>query len=138
MLLNIGIIIVSPIPSFLHHHCLHILYTPPANFLRENVFNILFHSFFFFTTSIPTTGPYVCMTKSSCLIICLATHLYYICSCSTSLALLMHCSRRSLLFRIRVHCTLLSIGLINFTYYSLQMTLIQIVTLFITAYTPPL
>ena len=35
--LNIGIIIVSPLnplfPSFLHHHCLQILYT--TNFLRE-------------------------------------------------------------------------------------------------------
>ena len=46
--LNIGIIIVSPLnhlfPFVLHHHCLQILYTP--NFLRENVFYILFHSFF--------------------------------------------------------------------------------------------
>ena len=43
--LNIGIIIVSPLnplfPFFLHHHCLQMLY-----FLRENVFYILFHSFF--------------------------------------------------------------------------------------------
>ena len=42
--LNIGIIIVSPLnplfPSFLHHHCLQILYT--TNFLRENVFYILY------------------------------------------------------------------------------------------------
>ena len=47
--LNIGIIIVSPLnplfPYFLHHHCFQILYT--TNFLRENVFYILFHSFFF-------------------------------------------------------------------------------------------
>ena len=46
--LNIGIIIVSPLnllfPFFLHHHCLQILYN--TNFLRENVFYILFHSFF--------------------------------------------------------------------------------------------
>ena len=46
--LNIGIIIVSPLnplfPFFLQHHCLQILYT--TNFLRENVFYILFHSFF--------------------------------------------------------------------------------------------
>ena len=55
--LNIGIIIVSPLnplfPFFLHHHCLQILYT--TNFLRENVFYILFHSFFLnkcMTTSI--------------------------------------------------------------------------------------
>ena len=42
--LNIGIIIVNPLfPFFLHHHCLQILYT--TNFLRENVFYILFHSF---------------------------------------------------------------------------------------------
>ena len=44
MLLNIGIIIVSPLnplfPFFLHHHCLQILYT--TNFLRENVFYILY------------------------------------------------------------------------------------------------
>ena len=34
-------IIVAPLfPSFLHHHCLQILYT--TNFLRENVFYILF------------------------------------------------------------------------------------------------
>ena len=46
--LNIGIIIVSPLnplfPFFLHHHCLQILYT--TNFLREDVFYILFLSFF--------------------------------------------------------------------------------------------
>ena len=46
--LNIGIIIVSPLnplfPFFLHHHCLQILYT--TNLLKENVFYILFHSFF--------------------------------------------------------------------------------------------
>ena len=37
-------IIVDPLfPSFLHHHCLQILYT--TNFLRENVFYILFPSF---------------------------------------------------------------------------------------------
>ena len=40
-------IIVAPLfPSFLHHHCLQILYT--TNFLRENVFYILFPSFFFY------------------------------------------------------------------------------------------
>ena len=47
--LNIEIIIVSPLnplfPFFLHHHYLQTdLYT--TNFLRENVFYILFHSFF--------------------------------------------------------------------------------------------
>ena len=43
MLLNLGIIIVSPLnllfPFFLHHHCLQILYN--TNFLRENVFYTL-------------------------------------------------------------------------------------------------
>ena len=40
-------IIVDPLfSSFLHHHCLQILYT--TNFLTENVFYILFPSFFFF------------------------------------------------------------------------------------------
>ena len=39
MLLNIGIIIVSPLNLLLHHHCLQILYN--TNFLRENVFYIL-------------------------------------------------------------------------------------------------
>ena len=43
-MINIGLlkirIIVAPLfPSFLHHHCLQILYT--TNFLRENVFYIL-------------------------------------------------------------------------------------------------
>ena len=53
MLLNIGIIIVSPLnplfPFFLHHHCLQILYT--TNFLRENVFYILYD---FFLVMFPT------------------------------------------------------------------------------------
>ena len=42
MLLNIGIIIVSPLnplfPSFLHHHCLQILYTTNVLMQRECFF----------------------------------------------------------------------------------------------------
>ena len=38
--------IVDPLfPSFLHHHCLQILYT--TNFLRENVFISCFIHYFF-------------------------------------------------------------------------------------------
>ena len=95
-------------PSFLHHHCLQILYT--TNFLRVNVFYIIH----FFTSSILTTGPYVCMTKSSCY--SLATqclHLCYICSCSTSnLARQALCTvADTRFFSGSAQCTLLNIRL---------------------------
>ena len=91
-------------PSFLHHHCLQILYT--TNFLRENVFIscliiIIFISDYQYTGAHVLCNPYIlvqctstckydCMTKSSRCnshVYCLATQclqLCYICSCSRS------------------------------------------------------
>ena len=43
---KIRIIVDILSPSFLLHHCLQILYT--TIFLLENVFYILFHSFFYY------------------------------------------------------------------------------------------
>ena len=86
--------IVDPLfPSFLHHHCLQILYT--TNFLRMFLYLVSFT--FFVTTSIQVymyfaTRTYYkynvhnCVTKSSRCnshVYCLATQLCYICSCST-------------------------------------------------------
>ena len=55
LVLNIGIIIVylNPLfPSFLHHHCLQILYT--TNFLRENVF---ISCIYIYQQLVPVVGP---------------------------------------------------------------------------------
>ena len=75
MLLNIGIIIVSPLnllfPFFLHHHCLQILYN--TNFLRENVFlylvKIIISNYLACQAGRPTAAllsSFICVTISFC------------------------------------------------------------------------
>ena len=114
---------ISTPPSFLHHHCLQFLYT--TNFLGENVFYILF-----------------CLYDKIKLPYCLASQCLHLCSCSTCTSRQALCTVADARFCSGSALHVAKYRTIQFYVLSLQMTLIQIVTLLITAYTrrntPPL
>ena len=60
LLKKIRIIVAPLFPSFLHHHCLQILYT--TNFLRENVFYILYYKFVILSIALGTLVGQLNMT----------------------------------------------------------------------------
>ena len=125
-MLNIGMIIVSPFPCSLPFYTTIAFKSYiPLTFSERRMF---FVSCFihFFTASILTTGPYVCM--KALLPSNTFMQLFYI---KTRAPSFMHCSRRPLFFRIRAHCTLLYIGLL----FTNDVDPNRNSALFITAYT---